>query len=94
MNALAHLTGDEAMQAIRFAERVERMKADSSTVLRRLWLAAADASEAVSDGYRSGQSDRVMDRLEDTAFDAEQALREHLLTEFGLTSADLKRSVL
>ena len=61
--------------------------------LRDLWLAAADASEAVSDGYRSGQSDRVMDRLEDTAFDAEQALREHLLTEFGLTSADLKRSV-
>ncbi len=62
--------------------------------LRGLWIAAADASDAVSAGYRDGQSESTMDMLENAAFDAEHDLREYLLTEFGLTSADLKRSVL
>lgn len=61
---------------------------------RDLWLAASDASEAVSDAYRNGLGERVVDRLESAAFDAEQSLRDHLLTQHGLTTADLKRSVL
>lgn len=64
------------------------------STLRRLWIAAAEASEAVSAGYRDGLGEYEMDALEEERADAEQALRDHLLTFHGLTSADLKRSIL
>lgn len=65
-----------------------------SPTLRELWLAAAEASEAVRAGYRDNLDEYEMDRREDARSDAEHALRDHLLTEHGLTTADLKRCVL
>lgn len=62
--------------------------------LRDLWLAAADAADAISRGYSSDLSEYEMDRLEDARSDAEHALRDRLLTDHGLTTADLKRNVL
>jgi len=35
MNPYAHLTGDEAMQAIRFADQVEQMRADNARQARK-----------------------------------------------------------
>jgi len=61
------------------------------SVLRDLWLAAANTADAVSAGYRDSLDEREMDRREDARSDAEDALRDHLLTEFGLTTADLAR---
>lgn len=63
--------------------------------MRELWLAAAEASEALSHYCRAVDLDGdELTRLEDAAHDAEHALRDHLLTEHGLTTADLKRCVL
>lgn len=66
--------------------------------LRRLWLAAADASEALSERaalpWEREREDPEWDRLQDVADAAERELRDHLLMEFGLTTADLSRSVL
>lgn len=52
--------------------------------LRDLWLAAAEASEALSEANGEWA-------LEIAASDAADALRDHLLFEHGLTAADLKR---
>lgn len=59
--------------------------------LRRLWLEAADASDAVSQGYRMTLSDRAMDEREARADDTRQALLDHLLFEFGITKAEAER---
>ncbi len=65
--------------------------------LRRLWLAAADADEALSDIAASPFIDRegaTWDRLEDAQQDTRHALLDYLLLEHGLTTADLKRNPL
>ena len=60
--------------------------------LRDLWLAAAEASEALD--YRCKMSDDEWSRLEEAALSARQALIDHLLFEHGLNAAELRRSVL
>lgn len=63
----------------------------SETPLARLWRNAALAQTKVERGYRDRFDEYQMDRLENERQDAEQALRDHLLNEHGLTSADIKR---
>lgn len=79
---------------IRIPDPFEGMERLPAITLRDRWIAAAEASEAVSAGYRDGLGEYEMDALEEERADAEQALRDHLLTFHGLTSADLKRSIL
>ncbi|QZP07802.1 hypothetical protein [Caenibius sp. WL] len=55
--------------------------------LRDLWLAAAEASEALTKANGEWS-------LEVAADEARQALIDHLLFEHGLTAADLRRHVL
>lgn len=59
--------------------------------LRALILDAAGASECVSKGYQACLNEHDMDRLESQRQAAEYALRDFMLTEFGLTTADLSR---
>lgn len=73
--------------SVPFPAFADRLPAKLPT-LRELWLAAADAEDALR------QSDQITPQLEDAAFDAADALRDHLLFEHGLTAADLKRCVL
>lgn len=66
------------------------------SALRELWLAAADAAEALRHAKAQGEHElpgRSIGKLDDEAQYTEMQLRDHLLTEHGLTTADLKRSV-
>lgn len=74
------------MATVPFPAFADRLPAKLPT-LRDLWLAAADAEDALR------RSPVVTTQLEDAASDAADALRDHLLFEHGLTAADLKRSV-
>lgn len=60
--------------------------------LRDLMIEAIEASEALGKYYELPIPDahEIM-RLEAAASEAEQALKDHLLTEYGATTADLKR---
>ena len=73
--------------SVPFPAFADRLPAKLPT-LRDLWLAAADAEDALR------RSDQITPQLEDAASDAADALRDHLLFEHGLTAADLKRWVL
>lgn len=62
--------------------------------LRRLWLAACDAQEALSRECTHNFAELDDDgfgRLEDAQFATRQALLNHLLFEFGITKAEAER---
>ena len=81
-----------------FPDKVATLPPRPDTTLRRLWLAAADAHDAVHAHLRATVGERgedlELERRQDAAYETEHALRDHLLTEHGLTTADLARSVL
>ena len=60
--------------------------------LRRLWIVAAHADEALT--AAGNADDFTWSRLERAQQATRQELMDHLLNEHGLTSADLRRSPL
>lgn len=72
--------------SVPFPAFADRLPAKLPT-LRDLWLAAAEASEALSKANGEWS-------LEVAADNARRALIDHLLFEHGLTTADLRRHVL
>lgn len=72
--------------SVPFPAFADRLPAKLPT-LRDLWLAAAEASEALTEADGEWSAELA-------ASDAADALRDHLLFEHGLTAADLKRWVL
>lgn len=91
------MTPADLHEADRFSAAVGAMQKLEPVTLRGLWIAAADASDALAAVCGPGGqnvTDFQFNRLERAACQAEQALRDFLLTEHGLTTADLRRSVL
>lgn len=70
------------------------VKRRERTELARIGMAAAEADEAVSkfwaDAEKSFSGDEVRP-LDHAAYDARHALYDHLLTEYGITTAEARR---
>ena len=80
-----------------FASAVASLAEHRPATLRSLWLAAADADDAfhaVCGPNARPVTDFEFSRLQEAQYEAEKALRDFLLNEHGLTTADLRRSVL